>query len=187
MMLSTLHRYLGASLLLLGFGCNSPAQSHHTDTAGSLPEPILSAHWMGTTLVAKDTNAATLVTIAGHPKSVALKSQTLEKLSQAPWTLRGLSTDTASAKLLQPLLSDILANECRLHVSGDATPPLAWLLACHVDDDRSALWQSNLAAVCQSILGQTPGPCRNRARAGASICPTPKPPPQAPARNSSST
>jgi len=57
-------------------------------------------------------NAASLLKILEIPETLKLQSQTLDKLSTAPWRLLLGQTNLTSARLLRPLLDDLMSQEC---------------------------------------------------------------------------
>ena len=109
--------------------------------------PIVArVHWSGMNRLSGGTNAAALMTIWNLPESRRLERQTLDKLSLAPWPLLHRNLDTNAAALLRPLLDDLVADESYLEIRQVANQPAELVLAIRLDDQRAALWQTNLAA-----------------------------------------
>ena len=121
--------------------------------------PIVArVHWSGMKQLSGGTNAASLMTIWNLPESRRLERQTLDKLSLAPWPLLHRNLDTNAAALLRPLLDDLVADESYLEIRQATNQPEELVLAIRLDDQRAALWQTNLAAVLESLTGIPPVP-----------------------------
>ncbi|HWD93202.1 MAG TPA: hypothetical protein VG938_12735 [Verrucomicrobiae bacterium] len=155
------------SLAALLFGCGkSPAASvpaPATNALASLPVPaadtILRIHWLGKKSISADTNATALMRVWNLPESMNLAAQTLDKLSSAPWRLLRSETNQSAASLLRPLLDDLANEESYVEVRRTANSTNAadeMVLAIHLDNQRAALWQTNLAAVLESLTGIRP-------------------------------
>jgi hypothetical protein len=124
----------------------------------STPRAIARIHWLGMKQLAGETNAAHLMAIWNLPESRRLGQQMLEKLSLAPWPLLHRSPDTNAAALLRPLLDDLVENESCLEIRQTSNQPGELVLAIRLDDQRAALWQTNLARVLESLTGIHPVP-----------------------------
>ncbi len=92
------------------------------------------------------------------PESGKLEQQTLDKLSLAPWLLLHRSPDTNAAVLLRPLLDDVVEDESCLEIRQATNPSEELVFAIRLDDQRAGLWQTNLAAVLESLTGISPVP-----------------------------
>jgi hypothetical protein len=133
-------------------------------------ETLARVHWSGLNQVSASSNATQFMKVWQLPPTKALAAQTLDKLSQAPWRLLHRNIDTNSAALLRPLLDDVVADESYLQIRSVTGRPaeLAW--AIRLDDRRAALWQTNLAAVLESLTGIRPDPApQGHTTAGRSI------------------
>lgn len=117
-------------------------------------------HWLGRKQLDADTNAAHLTALWNLPESARLAAQVLEKLSAAPWGLqRGSATPTNPPfAQFRVLLDDVLAAESFLEIRGATNQPGELAFAIHLDAGRAALWQTNLAAVFESLTGQRTAP-----------------------------
>ena len=140
-----------------------PAQSAENTHPGQTPPPasmpiVARVHWSGMKQLSGGTNAASLMTIWNLPESRRLERQTLDKLSLAPWPLLHRNLDTNAAALLRPLLDDLVAEESYLEIRQAANQPAELALAIRLDDQRAALWQTNLAAVLESLTSLQPVP-----------------------------
>ncbi len=95
--------------------------------------------------------------IWNEPESAKLEAQTLEKLSLAPWRLlRGETGTNAAATLLRPLLDDAVREESYLEVNQPTNGAVRLAFAIRLDNERAALWETNLAAVLESLTGIHP-------------------------------
>ena len=93
------------------------------------------------------------------PESAKLQAQTLDKLSLAPWRFLRGETNSPFAKLLRPLFDDLADEESYVEVRQSANSINAagqMVLAIHLNDQRAALWETNLAAVLESLTGIHP-------------------------------
>ena len=150
----------------LSFGCEkfpstpkaSPSVETQQPPVPSL-DPAIRIHWLGKNKIAADTNAASFMQIWELPETVKLEAQTLDRLSGAPWRLLLRQTNQASALLLRPLLDDLVAEESCVEVrksTNAASGNDEMLLAIRLNDQRAALWQTNLAAAFESLTGIHP-------------------------------
>jgi hypothetical protein len=163
---------------VLGNGCKKadsgepqsvPGASAAKESAPAGPAAIV--YWAGAKHISTDANAAGFLKIWGLPETERLKAQTLDKLALAPWRLSGTNhlgaiTNYAalvradpSAALLRPLLDDLVDAEWYLEIRDAAQQPGQLALAVHLSPERAGLWETNLAAVSESISGghRTPG------------------------------
>jgi hypothetical protein len=150
-------RHLSRCLILclaISTGCKKSEPASIAPPA----ETIARIHWSGKTTFAHNTNAVVLMNILNLPESAKLETQTLEKLSRAPWPLLHLPSDPARSALLRPLLDDVLQQECCLEIRQATNEPAQLVFAIRLDDARAALWQTNLAAVMESLTGIRPNP-----------------------------
>jgi len=126
--------------------------------------PVAVVHWVGLKKLTAEANAAGFLKIWRLPESERLKAQTLDKLALAPWRLSVTSTapvDTnyaallrqnAPASLLRPLLDDLVQDECYLEIRQENKGQQGQLaLAIRLEANRSAVWQTNLASVVESL------------------------------------
>ncbi len=129
-------------------------------------EPALIAriHFVGAGQISADTNAMAFTTLWCSPEALALRVQTLDKLSHAPYhwlKAKILSSNNDQARQLRPLLDDLLSAEWFLQIR-DATngsPELA--LAIRLDAGRAQLWQNNLENVLELWTGKPVGKTRD--------------------------
>jgi hypothetical protein len=136
----------------------SPPAAAPATPAASLGDTLASVHWLGKQRIAADTNAAVLMGVWNLPESARLERQTLDKLSLAPWRLRrgAAAVSNAPAALVRPLLDDLLQQEFYLEVRQATNQPGQLAFAIRLNDERAALWKTNLALVLQSLTGVLP-------------------------------
>jgi hypothetical protein len=84
-----------------------------------------------------------------------LEAHVLDKLSLSPWRLlKGdAATNGAPVSLLRPLLDDLVQEEFYLEVRNPTNQLEELAFAIRLSTDRAALWQTNLAAVLESLTG----------------------------------
>jgi hypothetical protein len=169
-------RHLGrvffvALLLALSSGCSksAPNEKGEATTPKSAPQPASSSvsstnetvariHWLGIKHLPAQTNS-TFLEVWNMPESQKLKAQTLDRICLAPWgTLQGKTnapdmTVKASAALLRPLLEDLLDQESYLEIRNTGSQPGDLALAVRLDAEHAGRWQTNLAAVLESLTG----------------------------------
>jgi len=153
---------LFAAFVLLA-GCRGAKSTESTtpDQPPALPvsaQTVARVHWLGMNQISGKSNTAHLIAIWNLPETRRLERQTLNKLSLAPWPLLHRNVDTNAAALLQPLLDDLVADESCLEIRQTSNPPAELVLAIRLDDQRAALWQTNLARVLESLTGIHPVP-----------------------------
>jgi hypothetical protein len=91
-------------------------------------------------------------------ESVKLEAQTLDKLSVAPWRFLHGETNHSTTNLLRPLLDDLANEESYVEIRRATNSTNAadeMVLAIRLNNQRAALWQTNLAAVVESLTGMT--------------------------------
>jgi hypothetical protein len=139
---------------------NSPAQLGTRNPEPGTDPDVSTIHWLGKRRLAPDTNAAPVMAIWNLPESASLGVQTLDNLALAPWRLlkNDDATNGAPVGLLRPLLDDLVEVESYLEFHHPTNQPAAWSLAIKLPADRAALWQTNLAAVLESLYGTTAEP-----------------------------
>lgn len=161
-------RVLTALISLVGLvGCEKKSFPASEAPAAAAPaafpatDATVRIHWLGSKRISDDRNAAGLVKIWNLPESVRLKTETLDKLSTAPWRLLLGQTNLTATNSLRPLLDDMAAEECYLEIrkaSNSPSAPDEIVLAVHLNTEQANLWQTNLAAIAQSLTGQSPQP-----------------------------
>jgi disulfide bond formation protein DsbB len=73
-------------------------------------------------------------------------------------------TPSASAKLIRPLLEDLLQQESYLEVRQAGSLPCELALAVQLETQRAALWETNLTAALESLPGARFTPTQDGAR-----------------------
>jgi hypothetical protein len=135
---------------------DSPLPATTVVTQGIQLELIGQVHWQGTRKLRSQTNATDLMKIVRLPETARLKDQTLDKLSRAPWTLKGQPADTNMAQLLRPLLDDALAEESYFVVSRseDRMPFFTW--AIQLTDAQARTWETNVVSFFKRFVNARP-------------------------------
>jgi hypothetical protein len=183
-------RLLGLGLttglvLVLGGACSKSAPSDSGgggSPKGGAPQAAVPAaspdvaariHWLGKKQLAADTNSFVLMSIWALPESVKLEAQVLDKLALALWPAAltnlpypitnypALVASHANPARLRPLLDDLLQEESFLEVRTPTNRPAEAAFAIRLDAARAALWESNLAAVVESVTGARPVPAKD--------------------------
>ncbi|MBE0544081.1 MAG: hypothetical protein IH623_22290 [Verrucomicrobia bacterium] len=168
---------LGVLLVALSGGCqksepesSNPGGTPEAPGAAAVAERVARIHWLGKKRLAMETNAAYFMSIWNLAESSRLEAQTLDKLSVAPWRLwKGEAAVTnAPRALLRPLIEDLVQQEAYFEVNHVTNQPGEFALAIRLTDERSSLWQTNLAAALESLTGLRAAPSLD-GRAGWSL------------------
>ncbi len=166
----------GVLVAALGAGCekSEPARnaSVATQPAPAPPgETVARLHWLGKKRLAAETTGTNFMGILNLPASAKLEAQTLDKLSIAPWrpapdvaaakkaaagTNAAPSFTNAAAAKLRPLLDDLVSEESFLEVRQLANQTGELAFAIRLSDERAGLWETNLAAVLESLTSVRP-------------------------------
>jgi len=150
-----------AAIIVLA-GCRPKQSAQNAPSLSPAPRQTVAwAHWMGMKEISSGTDAASLMRIWNLPESQKLELQTLDKSSFAPWLLLHRNLDTNAAALLRPLLDDVVSRESCLEIQCASNQPGELVFAIRLDDQRAALWQTNLARVLESLTGSQPVPALN--------------------------
>jgi hypothetical protein len=117
------------------------------------PDLMVQVHFAGAEQISADTNAAAFTNLWCSPEMQALREQTLNKLSRAPynWFKQKILSDTNDgAGQLRPLLDDLLGAEwfLQIHDATNGAPEFA--LAIRLNASRAQLWQTNLGNVLEA-------------------------------------
>jgi hypothetical protein len=152
-------------VVALGDGCKKS-----TPAPALLPpapvKTVARVRWLGKQRLTADTNAAFVMGIWNLEESKKLETQTLDRLAaglvasnqvsvtgaQSPITNRQ-SQIAGPASLLRPLLDDLLQQESFVEVRQATNQPGELAFAIRLNDERAHLWETNLAAVLESLTG----------------------------------
>lgn len=151
--------FVAALFLVAGAGCRKSEPVPSAPPSSPPPvETVARVHWLGKKQLAAETNAASFMDIWKLSESVRLERQTLDKLSLAPWRLLqgDAATNGAPAALLRPLLDDAVQEESYLEIRGATNQPGELAFAIRLGPERGGLWETNLAAVLESLTGIQP-------------------------------
>lgn len=159
-------RRLSAIVLLIGLsfgsGCQKetatpPAHRHPPGpTLTQAPPPpappvsdvLLRWHFVGAEQLAGNTNAAKVREVWALPASADLRAQAFKRLADVlpgQWSLSTNATNTAA--LIRPLLDDLVRAESVFELGSAAGGSPDWSLAIDLDDQRAALWQTNVGSL----------------------------------------
>lgn len=179
MFLRKLACLLGAlALAALVGGCKKSDQAQSPPSTPPKPqapsEVIARLHWLGKKRLGSETNAAFFMGIWNQPDSTNVEAFVLDKLALAPWrdwnsnapasVLHARSTadfdhlvaSQPAAARLRPILQDLVDEESYLEIRQATNQPGEIGLAIRLSPERAALWQTNLAAVLESLTGSRP-------------------------------
>jgi hypothetical protein len=163
---------LGMLIAALGAGCekseparNVPAVSRPTPAPPG--ETVARVHWLGKRRLAAETSGTNFMDIWNLPASARLEAQTLDKLSFASWrfahgdaavtnvvsaiTNTAATVTNAASAQLRPLLDDLVSEESYLEVCQLTNQAGELAFAIRLSDERARLWETNLAAVLESL------------------------------------
>jgi hypothetical protein len=144
---------LAAALVVFGAGCTSKASPPPAPVSA---ETVARVHWLGKKRLAAETNAAYFLGLWNLPESAKLEAQTLDKLSVAPWRVSTgdtLGTNAASSRL-RPMLDDLVQEESYLEIRHGTNQMVGEaVFAIRLGAERSVFWETNLAAVVESLTG----------------------------------
>ena len=140
---------------LLSYAVLAAAAASAAPTASDL---IAQIHFAGAGRITADPHAVAFTNLWCSPEAQALRQQTLDKLSRAPYawfqskTAPGAGDGTAQ---LRPLLDDLLSAEWLLQVRDRTNRPPEYALAVRLNDGRARLWQTNLESVLEAWTGMS--------------------------------
>jgi hypothetical protein len=113
-------------------------------------------HFAGAEQISADTNRLAFTNLFCSAEARVLESQTLDKLSRAPfaWFKSKLAAGAGDGTAqLRPLLDDLLKSEWLFEMRDTTNGSPEYALAIRLDSERAQLWSKNLAAVLQSWTG----------------------------------
>jgi hypothetical protein len=148
-----------AAICVAGAGCKKTQVADTTTAptpAPASPDTIARIHWTGKKRIYEDANAIGLRSVWNLPESIRIEERALDKLSLAPWLLRGRSAETNAGALLRPLLNDVLQEESCLQICQASNQPAEFAFAIRLGDNQARVWQTNLAAALESLTGIRP-------------------------------
>src|SRR6266498_4157188 len=134
--------------LAAGSGCRKK-ESASTVPAAVSSDILAGYHFVGTAVLANNSNAAKLREIWALPETRKFEGQTLEKLAHAPKVFYGgrvnPEQDERGAALLRPLLEDLIHFESFLQVRGPAIKQAEWTLLVQLPPERLKAWNAALS------------------------------------------
>jgi hypothetical protein len=129
-----------------------------------VPDLIARIHFAGAEQISADTNAVAFTNLWCSPEAQALREQTLNKLSRAPYNWlkqKMLSGMGDGAGQLRPLLDDLLGAEWFLQIRDATNGSPEFALAIRLNANRAQLWQTNLGNVLEAWTGMSVEKIRN--------------------------
>jgi hypothetical protein len=129
-----------------------------TQASPPAPDLIARVHFAGAEQISADTNAVAFTNLWCSPEAQALREQTLNKLSRAPynWLKSKISPGAGDgAAQLRPLLDDLLSAEWFLQIRDATNGSPEFALAIRLDAARAQLWQTNLGNVLEAWTGMS--------------------------------
>jgi hypothetical protein len=133
---------------------SSPAPTAPAVSQSASPLPLMRVYWTGKKRISADADAARVMEVWNLPESAKLQAQTLDKLSAAPWRFLRNETNAASTNLLRPLLEDVVNQESYFELRPPHdTNAEELIFAIHLDNQRAAVWETNIAAALESLTG----------------------------------
>lgn len=127
-----------------------------TAAQASPPDLIAQIHFAGAGQISADTNAVAFTQLWCTPEAQALRNQTLNKLSRAPYPWLKAKIPPAAGDgtaQLRPLLDDLLRAEWFLQIRDAVNGSPEYALAIHLDAGRAQLWQTSLKSVLEAWTG----------------------------------
>lgn len=117
-------------------------------------------HWLGKKRLGINAGAYFFMRLWELPQSVALQSQTLDKLSSAPWRIgsAGAVPLNAPVSVLRSLLDDLVQEESYMEIRNPEGKAGDTAFAIRLEDARARAWQTNLAIVVESLVGAPTSP-----------------------------
>lgn len=142
-------------------GCQEKDRAPAPPAAPPPAASLFRFHFVGTSQLAADSNAAPWMKMEALPVTQTLQRQTLHKLAQAPFQLlqhRLAGTTNDYAPVFQELFGDLLQGESVAEVTGDTNHFAEMELAVRLPDARAAFWRTNLQAVVEAWTGRRAEP-----------------------------
>jgi hypothetical protein len=125
-----------AAILAAPFLCSAAGQ---TDNA------VLQYHFVGAAQLAGNPNAAAAKKAFALPSTIRFEDLVLNRLAaDVAESLPHFRKNPQNVALLRPLLDDLLRDESMISMGGSPGKPLNYVLAIHLNSQRSQLWQKNL-------------------------------------------
>ena len=124
-----------------------------TQASPPAPDLIARVHFAGAEQISADTNAVAFTNLWCSPEAQALRGQTLNKLSRAPydWLKQKIPSGANDGTgQLRPLLDDLLGAEWFLQIRDATNGSPEFALAIRLNAGRAQLWQTNFGNVLEA-------------------------------------
>jgi hypothetical protein len=146
-------KYMSMNKFLTFLFCVAMMTAVVTQATPPAPDLIARIHFAGAGQISTATNAVAFTNLWCSPEAQALREQTLNKLSRAPYDWlkqKILSSTNDGAGQLRPLLDDLLSAEWFLQIRDATNGSPEFALAIRLDAGRAQLWQTNLGNVLEA-------------------------------------
>ncbi len=123
-----------------------------------VPDLMARIHFAGAGQISADPDAVAFTRLWCTPEAQALRDQTLNKLSRAPYTWLQAKMPPGAGdgtRQLRPLLDDLFSAEWFLQIRDGANGSPEYALAIHLDAGRAQLWQASLESVLEAWTGMS--------------------------------
>ena len=141
----SMHKYLSYIVCTVGLVAG-------TMNAGAWESGLVARiHFAGGDAVTADPNSAPLRNVWSSPEALALRAQTLNKLSRFldGWVRQQVAPNLAAPLQSQALLADLCLSEWQLEVHQPVAGAVDFRLAVRLDNARAQAWQTTLNPVVE--------------------------------------
>jgi hypothetical protein len=114
--------------------------------AGKPANVVLQYHFVGAAQLAENADAANAKQALVLPSSLRFEDLVLNRLAEALAKSLHFNTNQQIVSSLRPLVGDMLREESLISMGGSMGHPINYVLAIHLNSQRSQLWQKNLRA-----------------------------------------
>jgi len=157
---------LTAFVIAFGTGCSksdSGLLPAPTNSAALSPDTTVRVHWLGKRGMELRMGSYYLMRIWQLQVSDSLQARTLSRLASAPSRWLAIPPERAELAngLLGSSLKDVVLDECYLEVRQPTNQTAELTFAIHLDPERAASWETNLANIVGLLTGAFPTPASN--------------------------
>jgi len=139
---------LAALVVASGAGCKKSEPGAPAALPALSADTVARIHWLGKKRLGTDAGAYYFMRLWGLRETAQLEARTLDKLS--------VTLTNVPGALLRPLFNDMVQAETYFEIRQTTNQPLELVFAIRLDDRRASAWQTNLAAVIESLTGIRP-------------------------------
>jgi hypothetical protein len=122
------------------------------------PDLVAQIHFAGGAAVAADTNSTALKNVWSSPDALALRDQTLNKLSRSldVWLHAHIAPTLTGSAPWPALLGDLAQSEWQLDLRQPTADTLEFALSVRLDNARAQAWQNDLTPVLTAWNSASP-------------------------------